>query len=243
MSMPELEEDRAVLAQILELLAHDLRNPLSALHSNLGYLKNVTPADASDPEVVEAISDGLASCEGLSHIIANLSVFAQLLRSAPQPQAVAAPAVVFVNDALKRTANTARTYGTTVELEVSAEARTARLSVSGELLSRALVNLVLNAVHCSPRRSTILLELSVREDSTVRLAMHDQGTPLEPGAESFGLGVQVASKTNPRGRYSRWLGLHVASITTNALGGTLESVPPKDGFASCLLLTLPSYRG
>lgn len=237
----ELESDREILGRVLELLAHDLRNPLSALHSNLGYLKNVTPPSA-DTDVLEAITDGLASCEGLSHIIANLSAFAQLLRQAPQPAAVPAPALAFVSEALKRTANTARTYGTTIELDVAESARNTRLSLSNELLSRALVNLILNAIHCSPRRSLVRLTLALEGDTTLRLCVHDHGPPLEAADDAFGVVGQLASKTNPRGRYSRWLGLHVASIAAGALGGTLESLPPRAGFTSCLALTLPMHR-
>src|SRR5690606_13210231 len=46
-----------LIGELLGLLAHDLRNPLSALHSNLGYLDAVLAS--RDEEVREAIEDGL----------------------------------------------------------------------------------------------------------------------------------------------------------------------------------------
>src|SRR6186713_225154 len=58
-----------LIGELLGLLAHDLRNPLSALHSNLGYLDTVL--SSHDDEAREAVEDGVVSCDGLSHVIDN----------------------------------------------------------------------------------------------------------------------------------------------------------------------------
>ncbi|MBM4364480.1 MAG: HAMP domain-containing histidine kinase, partial [Deltaproteobacteria bacterium] len=66
------------MGELLALVAHDLRNPLSALHSNLGFLRSVL--DDADPDAREAIDDGLVSCDGLAQIIDNLDLLAGALR-------------------------------------------------------------------------------------------------------------------------------------------------------------------
>src|SRR5262245_13794222 len=67
-----------LIGELIGLLAHDLRNPLSALHSNLGYLEAVLPSD--EGEAREAVEDGVVSCDGLSHVIDNVDLLGQILR-------------------------------------------------------------------------------------------------------------------------------------------------------------------
>jgi K+-sensing histidine kinase KdpD len=232
------EFDPAVLGQALEMLAHDLRNPLSALHSNLGFLNGVPPSERGSADVADAIADGLTSCEGLSHIIGNLGAFAQLLRGVSSPSAPPVPVVSLVQVALNRCAGTARSHGTEVAVE-SPEA-VARLHVSsGELASRAIVNLLLNSIHCSQRRSSVCIEVGeALEGRAASVTFLDTGPPLA-GSEWWRLDAQLAAKATPSGRYSRWLGLYIASVSARVLGGELIPVQPRTPFSSALRLILP----
>jgi K+-sensing histidine kinase KdpD len=236
----ERELDASVLAQALELLAHDLRNPLSALHSNLGYLKNVAPGERDSDDVEEAIADGVASCEGLSHIIANLGVFAQLVRGGSARSAPPAKASGFVQAAVAKASGVAQSFGTDVEVDISEGARGLSLNASGELLPIALANLVLNSIQCSPRRSRVLIRVEgAAEGREVVVSFLDGGPPLE-APDALELRGHLASKTKPGGRYNRWLGLYVAGIAARAMGGDLNSTQPVDPFTSALRLTLPA---
>src|SRR6186713_3605789 len=70
----------ALLGELLGLLAHDLRNPLSALHSNVGYLGSLS--DKYDDDAREAIADALLSCDGLRIIIDSVEILSHVLTEA-----------------------------------------------------------------------------------------------------------------------------------------------------------------
>src|SRR5690349_19506637 len=69
------------LSELMALLAHDLRNPLSALLTNLNFVRSAMRDGA--PELQEALSDSALSCAMLSQYIGNLDVLARSLVDAP----------------------------------------------------------------------------------------------------------------------------------------------------------------
>src|SRR5690606_3048732 len=66
-----------VLGELLGLLAHDLRNPLSALHSNVGYLGSLS--ERYDDDAKEAIADALLSCDSLRTVIDSVEILSHVL--------------------------------------------------------------------------------------------------------------------------------------------------------------------
>ena len=89
-----------LIGELLGLLAHDLRNPLSALHSNLGYLDTVL--SSQDEEAREAVEDGVVSCDGLSHVIDNVDLLGQVLRGGLRVQKSPSPAAALIAGAVER---------------------------------------------------------------------------------------------------------------------------------------------
>ena len=68
MSSPGPEE----LATLLAMLAHDLRNPLAALLTNINFAR--TARSAHGREVEAALSDAALSCAVLTQLIGNIDV-------------------------------------------------------------------------------------------------------------------------------------------------------------------------
>ena len=76
MAAERLESE--LLGGLLALIVHDLRNPLSALHSNASFLQSAR--DAVSTDFKEALEDVSASCEALGHIIDNVELLSLKLR-------------------------------------------------------------------------------------------------------------------------------------------------------------------
>jgi signal transduction histidine kinase len=74
-----------LVSALLGLFAHDLRNPLSALHSNVSFLSSVVAT--TDTEAHEALEDVAASSDALGHITDNLELFALALDGAKRREA------------------------------------------------------------------------------------------------------------------------------------------------------------
>src|SRR5690606_8739895 len=147
------------VGKLLALVAHDLRNPLSAIHSNLGFLSS-TLVDESPSrsalergeEVKDALSDGLISCEALTHMIDNLEMVGQVLRGMPPPSRHTVLAMDLVQDAVTRCTPVAESYAIRLE-RARSPSDLARITVvvSREQACKALGNLIRNAIqHSSP---------------------------------------------------------------------------------------------
>ena len=76
MATDRLESD--LVGGLLGLIVHDLRNPLSALHSNASFLQSAR--DTTSEDAKEALEDVSASCEALGHIIDNVELLSLALR-------------------------------------------------------------------------------------------------------------------------------------------------------------------
>src|SRR5262245_20834422 len=124
-----------------------MRNPLSALQSNVSFLATVADADSDDMR--DAIADTLASCDGLSHIIDNFEIIAHLLAGAPELDRGPVGITPLVNDVVGKSRAIARSHGVRVEFE-SQEAHSAlRVTAHREMLGRAVQNLLRNSVQHS----------------------------------------------------------------------------------------------
>ena len=105
--MEQLEPE--LTGQLIALVAHDLRNPLSALHSNVSFVANST--DVGDPERQEALDDAGVSCEALAHIIDNLDIVSQFLLGRRQASRIRISAAGVVSEVVGRCERIARSHG------------------------------------------------------------------------------------------------------------------------------------
>ncbi len=231
-------DDSSLVSQLLALLAHDLRNPLSALHSNAGYLQAAFGGDGG--ELHEALDDVVSSCASLGHIIDNLELLGLSLDSASHFERVPLSLTDIVTEAVEQCRSLATSYR--VELRVSPEPAAAAtlIQVNRDMMRRALVNLVRNAIQHGAREAAIEIRVQRRKDAGV-LSVEDAGSPLAPELveSAFTARGQLDCKSHPGGRYSRGLGLFAASVAARAAGAELSTQPPRPGFTNAFELAAP----
>jgi K+-sensing histidine kinase KdpD len=209
--------DSELLGHLLALIAHDLRNPLSALHSNIGYLVGLEQCD--DDETREALEDAGLSCECLVVIIDNIDVIARQLVGKSTVPLMRFSIGAVVAEALSRCERIAASHRCQLTFSQVGAAQAAQVKSNRGFLTRALVNLLLNSVQHAGG-STIEVELSVGAKGEVFVSITDSGTVLGPEDRdrSFLASGQLSAKTNGNGRYSRGLGLYVAKLAAEAAG-------------------------
>jgi signal transduction histidine kinase len=242
------------VGKLLALVAHDLRNPLSAIHSKLGFLSSAlvdegpsrSASQDRGEEVKDALSDGLISCEALTHMIDNLEMVGQVLRGMAPPSRHAVLAADLVQDAVTRCTPVAASYGIRLERMRSPAdvARTAVL-VSREQTCKALGNLVRNAIQHSSPGQTVTVALRAAEPGAanrVQVVVEDKGAPIHPGSMPtlFTAEGQVRAKGSSDGRYSRALGLYAARLGAELGGCKVSAVTHADSSGNCLILDLPA---
>jgi signal transduction histidine kinase len=209
-SPPPLSE----LPDLLALLAHDLRNPLSALLTNINFVRSTVKPGTS--EVDEALSDSALSCAILGFFIGNLDV---LSRSLADSQTARRPTLArqAASEAALRLGPQAALLG--VEVEIVPGPHAPRLLVDPSFFGRALDNLVANALQYSPHKGKVRIECSARKERGV-LTVVDDGPSVPSDLREVALtaqGQNVAKQTY-EARYGRGLGLYCAAEAARISG-------------------------
>lgn len=223
---------------MLALLAHDLRNPLSALHSNAGYLQAAFGGD--DGELHEALDDVVSSCSSLGHIIDNLELLGISLHASAQFERVPLSLTDIVTEAVEQCRSLAASYRVELQVVPEPDAQALLVSVNRDMMRRALVNLIRNAIQHGAREAPIAIRVLRRGQLGV-LSVEDAGSPLAPelSERAFTATGQLECKSHPGGRYSRGLGLFAASISAKAAGAEVAMGSPREGFANAFELSAP----
>lgn len=232
--------EQAVIGELLGLLAHDLRNPLSALHSNLGFLKAVMTT--TDHDVLEAVDDGVVSCEGLAHIIDNIDLIGRAFRERSEERGPGVEVVPLIGEVVTASAHMAQSHGVRVDVDPLPEGKALSLGTR-ESLERALANLLRNSVQHSPTNGTV--KVSGRCDAGLFVVtIADSGTrlPSDATGQPFTALGQVQAKSIPNGRYSRGLGLYCAGLAALASHASVRSVEPPPGMTNAFELAIELQR-
>lgn len=217
-----------VIGELLGLIAHDLRNPLSALHSNISFLGSVL--DDADDDSREALADAVVSCDGLSWIIDNLDLLSYVLRGRPPMASARLPIAPLVGEVVARIGGAACSHGIEVVVDPALATLQTHVRAHREMLSRALGNLLLNAIQHGRGDSPI--RISAREeDGHCYVRIVDAGVPLaeELRGDGFSAAGQLASKGMGGGRYSRGIGLYSAKVAAIAAGADVAWAEPDAG--------------
>jgi signal transduction histidine kinase len=234
MAADRLESD--LIGGLLGLIVHDLRNPLSALHSNASFLQSAR--DTTSPDVKEALEDVSASCEALGHIIDNVELLALALRGERRFEQNAFSVRELISDVLSRSRSLAASYSARVEFSSSPDAD-AKLVANREMLGRALGNLIKNSIQHA--QEGIPVKISARLDGDrVILLVEDGGTAVAADFrdKAFTAEGQVSAKGLIGARYSRGVGLFAARLAADAAGAQVRAVSAPSGFGNAFELSI-----
>lgn len=224
------------LSNLFSLLAHDLRNPLSALQSNLSFL--ASSPERFDLDEREAMQDAVASSDALAHMIDSLEVLSKVLGSEPArpPQVLLVAAVV--NNVLVRHRNEAMSHGVGLEPDCSTVGEGLRVRSDPEMFTFALGALVRNAIQYSRSGGTVRVS-SWRGGERCGVLVADAGPRLAPEfwESAFDAQTQGAAKKRSDARYSRGLGLYCARTAARLGGGEVDPVEPPAAANNAFLLS------
>jgi two-component system CheB/CheR fusion protein len=230
--------DPETLSEILGLLAHDLRNPLSALQSNVGFLGSLI--GDSDPDAQDAVSDAVLSCEGLTHIIDSVEILAHELGEPLILEKSTFAIGALISGVVDRCKSLAASHEVSLALEETAGSSSQHACAHREMTSRSLAALIRNSIQHAPVGSTIRVGLRTSDDSCI-VTVVDDGQALAPEfiEEAFSASGQTRTKSLGAGRYSRGLGLFCAKVCAESAGarvGVGRAIESGNVFE----LTLPS---
>ena len=217
-------DDAELLGGLLALVAHDLRNPLSALHSNVDFLDSLV----KDESAREALADVSASCASLKHIIDNVELLGLFVKGGSKLERAPVGLVDVARDVIERVQGVAQSYGATLTLDASG--RDVRVLAHREMLARSLGNLLFNSIQHGGSSEPIALSVASDGQSGVLICTDSGSLLAEPlRASAFSAEGQLACKADAFGRYSRGLGLFSARIAAEMAGVEVNALPTLNG--------------
>lgn len=227
----QLQELEALRDNLVHMVIHDMRNPLSLMKGHLELLKMRSNLEGRAHRHVESIT---SSCEGLIEMVSTLLDVSRFDNDEM-------PLQMDVQNIIQLAKETAAPYqalgdGPSVVIESSFD--TLSLVCDQSIIERVITNLIGNAVKFTPDSGTVSLALE-KTDQEVKISVSDTGPGVSPEYhekifEKFG---QV-EMYNERRKYSTGFGLTFCKLAVEAHGGTI-GVESEVGKGSTFWFRLP----
>jgi two-component system nitrogen regulation sensor histidine kinase NtrY len=221
----------AAWRELARRLAHDLKNPLFPLQLTM---ENLVRAREQSPEQFEEVfressKTLLAEIANLKAIVGRFSEFSKM----PQPQFRPVP----LNDLIRGVAQLfqAQLEGpgrAKISCELQLDPLLKPVAADGELLHRAISNLVLNAIDAMPQGGTLTLRTRY-ESGKALIEVADSGPGLTPKEREQIFTPYYTNKPQGTG-----LGLAIVQSVVSDHGGTIR-VQSEPGRGSTFVIELP----
>ncbi len=213
-----------ILGKLAASLAHEIRNPLSALKLNLDYL-NLSKEQLSS-ENAECLDACMDSVERIHLLIENTLDFSR--KTSRQE------AIYTLNDVIKQalaiTESEARRHGIRILTEISG--RTDYLVDKNKIL-QVILNLLTNAIEASEKNSEVFLRLFENEEGLV-LQVEDKGVGIKDEHKEKIFSDFFTSKKHGTG-----LGLSVCRMLLHEIGAVI-SFTSSEGKGTVFTVIFPS---
>ncbi|OFV90033.1 MAG: hypothetical protein A3H95_16725 [Acidobacteria bacterium RIFCSPLOWO2_02_FULL_64_15] len=157
-------------AHMARQVAHDIKNPLTPIQLSAEHARrvNLDRGGPLSPVLDECVNAILTQVALLRQISAEFSSFASSPTPRPEPTAIAALVEEVV--APYRTGLTGR-----IAIDVTAATDLPLVSIDRTLLSRALTNVIENALHAMPGKGRLTITVRLKPDTTIDHGMTDHG--------------------------------------------------------------------
>lgn len=206
------------LSDLVVIMAHDLKNPLAALMTNLHFLQGAI--GETDQDTRDALSDSVTLCDVLERFLRNLDLLGR------REDLVARGQVVGIGALAQEAVNRARSHASAAGIELrfsDAGAAEPGIFVDRDLFTRALDNVLANAVEHAPAGSTVDVRVaSAGNEAAIIVTDEREALPALRSSESALVPVATGEGMRLQGAYGRGLALLCADLAARASGVRLE---------------------
>jgi signal transduction histidine kinase len=218
-------------AEMARQVAHDIKNPLTPIQLTAEHLRRVH-ADRGEPlspVLQECVTTILTQVRLLRQIASEFSSFA----SSP----TARPAVVDIPELLEEILKPYRIgLAERIRFAIDVPVSLPPVYVDKTLTTRALTNLIENALHAMPGEGTLTVA-AARDGQAVRIRVGDTGAGMDREALARAFEPYFSTKAGGTG-----LGLPIARRNVELNGGTIAIASERDRGTS-VTITLPLHGG
>jgi signal transduction histidine kinase len=230
------DAERAIRARedILAIVSHDLRNPLSAINMSAATLLNaLVRKGPSDPRTQKQLEMILRNTGRMTRLIGDLLDMASIQAGRLAVELLAQEIAPIVAEAVEAAEPIARANGQTISCELAVGAT--HCSVDRERMLQLFANLLGNAEKFSPHGGKIVVRAKLKENE-VECSVSDSG----PGISEQDLPhiFDAYWSATHEAKRGTGLGLYISKGIVDAHGGRIW-VESQAGFGATFRFTLP----
>ncbi len=212
--------------QLVQMIVHDLTNPIAAAHFNALYVHARAGLQGKEATAIDAV---LRSCGQLNRMTLDMLEVATSDAASLRPRLEPCDLRELFDEVLADARETARRVGISLILDVASDVP--EVVVDRDLIRRIVWNLLDNAFKYAPKESEVRIEAARAGTSEYSIRFRDQGPGVPPADRDriFDPYVQLERDARKHVRTSRGLGLAFCRLAVDAHGGRIwaEDNPPQ----------------
>lgn len=230
----QLLEKQRLHQDTIDLVIHDLRNPLGVIATVLNMLEMVLPEDVRETNQ-ELLDLGNINCEYMTRLVDSLLDVAQMEAGESELLLEKVDLSELIQNTVDRMAASLRRDDVTLQSAIPSELPA--ITIDEEKIDRVLANLIDNAIKYTSERGRVTISAAWRaEDVVVSITNTGESIPPKNRERIFERFAHVGGVARIRGF---GLGLAFCRLAVEAHGGRIWVEPGENGSGNRFLFSLP----
>ncbi|HSE34958.1 MAG TPA: HAMP domain-containing sensor histidine kinase, partial [Candidatus Paceibacterota bacterium] len=228
--------------EFFAVASHELRTPLTAIRGNAGLLRGMKAADRAGDEAVAMLSDIEAASERLIKIVNDFLDVARIEQGGVTFKQDAFDLVPVLRASMTELAPLAKDKALALE-DDGVWPETLMVLADPDRTKQVAINLIGNALKFT-RKGSVRIEVGWAEDSAV-VRVKDTGPGIAPKERSLLFRKFQQAQKDMLARdvsQSTGLGLYIAKLSVERMGGTIELEKSEVGKGSTFRFTIPLVK-
>lgn len=233
-ALVEKDQQQELQMDIIKLVVHDLKGPISEVVANLDILRNSLELETENKEVLDTAIQG---SDNLFNMVCNLLDIGKIEHG----RMAVHPEEVNLDQLIRARLKSSKALAEQKKIDLQYEGLDPETAVNTDrnLLDRVLMNLMTNAFSHTREGKTIKIFVEMA-DNFIKISVVDQGSGIHPNLvgrvfEKFFQDPVSGQKV----RGSTGLGLTFCKLAVEVLGGQI-GVQSEYGLGSTFYFTLPA---
>lgn len=216
-------------AHLIQMIVHDLKNPLSAL---MGYSYLLREKSMNSAMGAKTIEDIAIITNTMHRMVLNILDVMQLEDHKLQIRPKLVDLVTLATAAIKTISPIA--HKSDHVIEIKAPANVPKLPLDSDLMQRVLENLLENSIKYAPNNTSIVVAIEKAKGGEILIKIHDQGpgVPEDQRDQVFEMYSRLERDEQLDTRQSRGLGLAFCKMVVESHNGRIwiEDDKPQGSF-------------
>jgi signal transduction histidine kinase len=217
-SLARQRELERIKERLVQMIVHDLKNPLAAILGNSAYAFDELPKGTDAAEAVRDVAD---SAQAMHRMVLNILDVMQLEQQELRLRQTEVDLRQLAEAAVRTIRPLADKTGHAVQLEARPDMPTVVLD--RDLMQRVLENLLDNALKYAPRGTPVGVDVDLSQEHGIAIDVRDRGpgVPDSERARVFDVYARLDRDRDVEAGKSRGLGLTFCKMAVEAHGGTI----------------------